>query len=105
MTEEHDYDERSEKLRKFKEKLGAQEKELEKLLAKLEDLEAKRAEVIKEIGNTSSTPQYVKEPLQQMSKLMVAINNLPEVKSIAKCEICGKLYVSGNCHECLEAEK
>jgi len=104
MTTEPDYDERLEKLRILKEKLGAQEKELEKLLARLEDTEAKRAAVIKEIGSTLNKPQFAGEPPQEISKLMAAINNLPDVESIVKCEICGKLYVSGSCHECPEAD-
>jgi uncharacterized tellurite resistance protein B-like protein len=105
MTTDPDYDERLEKLRILKEKLGAQEKELEKLLARLEDTEAKRAAVIEEIGSTLNTPQCVEAPSQEMSKLMAAINNLPDVESIVKCEICGKLYVSGNFHECPEEGK
>ncbi len=103
MTTEPDYFERLEKLLLLKEKLGVQEKELSRLLARLEDVEAKRTVVIKEIGNTLSTQQRVKEPPKEMSKLMVAINNLPKVESIVKCEICGKLYVSGNCHECCDS--
>ncbi|MDQ1276352.1 MAG: hypothetical protein QG610_1928 [Euryarchaeota archaeon] len=100
MTTEPDCDERLEKLRMLKEKLGAQEKELEKLLARLEDAEAKRAAVIKDLGSTLNASPSVEKPPQEMSKLMIAINNLPDVESIVECEICGKLYVSGNCHEC-----
>lgn len=100
MTIELDCDERLEKLRMLKEKLGAQEKELEKLLSRLEGAEARRAAVIKDIDSTLNASPYVEEPPQEMSKLMIAINNLPDVGSILECEICGKLYVSGNCHEC-----
>lgn len=100
MTIDLDYDERLEKICILKEKLGAQEKELEKLLARLEYVETKRTAVIKDIGYTLNTQQLAKEPPREMSKLMVAINNLPDVESIVKCEICGKLYVSDNCHEC-----
>lgn len=105
MTTEPDYDERLEKLRILKEKLGAQEKELEKLLARLEDAEAKRAAVINEIGSTLNNPQFAEEPPQEISKLMAAINNLPDVESIVKCEICGKLYVSDIGHECPEVDR
>jgi uncharacterized tellurite resistance protein B-like protein len=65
MTTEPDYDERLKKLRILKEKLGAQEKELEKLLARLEDAEAKRAAVINEIGSTLNNPQFAEEPPQE----------------------------------------
>jgi seryl-tRNA synthetase len=105
MTTEPDYQERLEKLLMFKEKLGAQEKELSRLLTRLEDTEVKRAAVSKEIGNNLSTQQRVEESPQEMSKLMTAINYLPDVESIVKCEICGKLYISGNCHECPEVDK
>ena len=84
MTIEPDCDERLEKLRMLKEKLGAQEKELEKLLARLEGTEARRAAVIKDLGGTLNASPCVGEPPQEMSKLMIAINNLPDVKSIVE---------------------
>lgn len=105
MTTEPDYEEKIEKLRMFKEKLGAQEKELSRLLSRLEDADAKRTSVSKEIGNTLNTQQSVEESPQEMSKLMVAINNLPDVESIIKCEICGKLYVPDIGHECPEVDR
>ncbi|WP_410508402.1 hypothetical protein RSJ42_16860 [Methanosarcina hadiensis] len=100
ITSDSDYVERLEKLLMLKEKLGAQEKELSRLLARLEDAESKRVALSKEISSTLNTSQCVEEPPREISKLMVAVNNLPEVESIVKCEICGKLYVSGSCHEC-----
>lgn len=105
MTTEPAYEEKLEKLLMFKEKLGAQEKELSRLLSRLEGSEAKRTAVSKEIVNTPNIQQHVEEPYQEMSKLMVAINNLPDVESIVKCEICGKLYISDIGHECPEADR
>lgn len=105
MTTEPAYEKKIEKLLMFKEKLGAQEKELSRLLSRLENAEAKRTAVSKEIVNTLNTQQRVEEPPQEMSKLMVAINNLPDVESITKCEICGKLYVSDIGHECPEVDR
>lgn len=105
MTIEPAYEEKIEKLLMFKEKLGAQEKELSRLLSRLEDAEAKRTAVSKEIVNTSNTQQRLEELPHEMSKLMVAVNNLPDVESIIKCEICGKLYVSDIGHECPEVDR
>lgn len=100
ITADTDYAEKLEKLLMLKEKLGAQEKELSRLLARLEDAESKRAALSKEISSTLNTSQCVKEPSREISKLMAAVNNLPDIESIVKCEICGKLYVSGSFHEC-----
>lgn len=60
----------TEKLNKLKDKLDAYEKELKRLRAEVEDLEAQQKSLIE------------------------------EKKKIIKCEICGKLYVLGDIHEC-----
>ena len=64
----------TEELNKLKEKLDAYEKELKRLRAEIEDLEMKQKSLIE------------------------------EKKKIIKCEICGKLYVLGDIHECKDIE-
>ena len=64
----------TEKLNKLKDKLDAYEKELNTLRAEIEDLEMQQKSLIE------------------------------EKKKIIKCEICGKLYVLGDIHECNDIE-
>lgn len=64
----------TEKLNKLKHKLDTYEKELNILRAEIEDLEMQQKSLIE------------------------------EKKKIIKCEICGKLYVLGDIHECKDIE-
>jgi uncharacterized OB-fold protein len=59
---------------RFKDKLDAYEKEINRLRAEIEDLEAQQKSLIE------------------------------KKKKITKCEICGKLYFPGNVHECQDIE-
>jgi len=83
-----------EKLNRLREKLGAQEKELSRLLARLEDLEARREKLTEEIDSTSKRSEHGKNLLASSSGLCE--------EDWVTCNVCGKTYLKGEIHECPE---
>ena len=97
----------SQRLVKLKERLDAQDEELNRLRAEIEDLAAGQRCLIEEIDKTFNMSKYggpYEDAENEKTSELPAAYDPYEEEGRVTCYICGRTYLKGECHECPDVD-